>query len=313
MRRTDFLIAEARRISRNEANPDGTKAIVDESFLQALNDAQDRLQALISSQKITQKLFVGETIISLVAGTESYAIPDRLFLNKGIHQVEFSADGGLGNYTMLEKIATFNRDTNSSEYPVGYSVRGGLIYVTPIPSSSSGRLRVLYERSLDDLDIRRGKVSSVAGLSSTTFTSLVVDSTADETSTPNLSTIDYVCIVSVDGERKAFNIPVLSYDTGTNTLTPRAGFTFAKDGDTIEAGDYIVFGKYRTTHSQLPDDAEQYLIHYAARAHLGRDSSEDIASEDGMLQEMEKSILKGVVSQTGEIERVPQLNSGEWW
>lgn len=311
MRRVDFLITDIRRISRNQLNPDGTASIPDEEILQYLNDAQDRLQGLIGATKGVDKIFTNQSIVNLVASQEAYSVPDRIFMNKGIDMVEFSASGLVTDYIILSKLNVFNRNTNSDAYPTGYFRRGGQVYLTPTPSTSSGSLRITYERTIDDLDKRRGVVQSISGLTSTTFTSLVVDSTADETSTPNLSTVDYVCIVDKDGTRKAFNIPVGSYVSGTNTLTPAAGFTFTGT-DTFTTGDYITFGKYHTTHSQLPDEAESYLIHYAVESILNKDSSDDIVTQSNKLRDLEASLLRGLTAQTSEIQRIPQLNLYEW-
>lgn len=314
MRRIDFLITSARRLSRNEDTPTTTSGIPDEEFIQYINDGQDRLQSLLCATKNINKIFATQKILSLVVNQEEYTIPDRVFLNKEFIQVEFSSSGAAGDYVVLDKVHLFNRDTNTSNYPVGYYRRSGKIYVNPIPSTSTGTLRVIYERTLDDLDKRRGQITTVNGLSSTTFTDIVINSTADETSTPNLSTIDYICIVDKDGNRKAYNIPVGNYNTGTNTLTPTAGFTFeAGSGDTIAVGDYVVFGKYTTTHSQLPDDAERYLIHYCAEMIFHRDSSTDVSKQSEKLQAMETDIIKAVGSQTSEIAYVPQLNRYDWY
>jgi Mg2+ and Co2+ transporter CorA len=67
MRISDVLITAARTISRNAANADGTKSISDDEILQYLNDAQDRMQNLISSQKNIAKIFCTQQIISVVA------------------------------------------------------------------------------------------------------------------------------------------------------------------------------------------------------------------------------------------------------
>ncbi len=311
MRRVDYLITDVRRISRNQLNPDGTASIPDEEILQYLNDAQDRLQGLIGATKGVDKVFSAQATINLVASQEAYSIPNRVFMNKGIDLVEFSYSGSTTDFLPLPKLNVFNRNTNTDNYPYGYFRRGGQIFLTPVPTSSTGVLRVTFEKTLDDLDKRRGKVSSISGLTSTTFTSLVVDSTADETSNPNLSTIDYICIVDKDGNRRAYNIPVGSYVSGTNTLTPAAGFTFIT-GDTFSVDDYIVFGRWHTTHSQLIDEAESYLIHYAVESILHKDSSGDVAVQNAKLKDLEAAVLRGIVSQTSEIQRIPQLNFNEW-
>ena len=311
MRRVDFLITAIRRLTENET-VSSTNDISDDEFLQYINDGQDRLQSLLGATKNVSKIFTAEETVSLVQGQESYSIPDRVFMNKAIDLVEFSPTGLQTDYVIMRKVQPFNRDTNTTTYPDGYYRHSNKIYLVPIPSVSQGTLRIKYERTLDDLDKRRGTIQSVAGLTATTFTSLVVGSDADETSTPNLSSIDYICIVDKDGNRKAYNIPVGSYTAATNTLTPAAGFTFEKSTDTIVAGDYITFGKYTTTHSALPDNAERYLIHYAAEAIVHRDSGMGFAEQSMRLREIEEDIMKSMY-QSSEIAYIPQFNEGEWW
>jgi hypothetical protein len=311
VRRVDYLITDIRRISRNQLNPDGTASIPDEEILQYLNDAQDRLQGLISATKGIDKIFSSQALLSLVGQQEAYTIPDRLYINKSVDLVEYSSTGSAFDYVPLTKLNLFNRNTNQDTYPMGYFKRGGQIYLVPTPSTATGTLRVTYERTVDDLDKRRGGVQSVSGLTSTGFTNLTVDSTADETSSPNLASIDYICIVDKDGNRKAYNIPVGSYITGTNVLTPAAGYTF-QTGETIAAGDFIVFGKYHTTHSQLPEEAESYLIHYAVESMLHKDSSDDVVTQGAKLRDLEEAFIRGLTSQTSEIQKIPQQSLWEW-
>jgi hypothetical protein len=312
MRRLDFLILQAREISRTTANEDGTLPVTDNTVIQFLNDAQNRLQGLFLNLKNVQRLFFAEKDISIVAGQESYAIPDRLAFNKHIHQVMYSYSGNEEDYVRMEKQQLFNRALENSNNPLGYFIAQGKVYLTPIPNLTQAKIRVSYDRALDTLDIRRGKVTTVNGLTSTTFTSIVLDSSADETSTPNLSTIDYICINDQDGNVKAYNIPVGSYDTGTNTLTPRAGFTFVNSGDTIAANDYVTFGKYSTTHSKLPDECERYLIHYAAQSLFQIESSADVVSQNASLKDMEADIIRAYATQSAEMQLIPMLNFYEW-
>lgn len=313
MRRIDYLIIEARRLGRNEQNADGTYAISDDEVIQYFNDCQDFFQAAISATKNTSKMFVTEEIISCVANQENYSPVGRLYMNKGIEQVEFSASGLVTDYRVLRKMEFFNRNTNTSTEPIGYYRRNGEIYLVGVPSTSAGTLRVLFERQCDDLDKRRGQIDTVNGLTSTTFTSIVLDSTADETSTINLTNIDYICIVDKDGNRKAYNIPVGSYDTGTNTLTPVAGFTFEVAGDSIAVDDYVTFGKFHTTHSQLPDEAESLMINYAAFCLLHKDSSSDKNTQQDKLEELSSLLIKALGSQTSEVQTIPQMNYDDWW
>lgn len=316
MRRVDELITQARIISRNSANAAGDVAITDNEIIQYLNDAQDRLQNLISSTKNVAKIFATQQIISIVGNQEAYTIPDRLLLNKQIESIEFSATGNLSDYVRLEKLNFFNRDTNTTTYPWGYIKRGGQIFLQPTPSTSTGTIRVTYERDLDDLDIPRGVISSITAGTATGFDALVLDSSANayETTTPGWSTMRYCCVVSPTGVRKAFNIPIANYNTGTNTITPSTvPFVYTSNDTQIAVNDVAVFYQYRTTFSQLPDSCERYLIHYAAAECLRKDSSNDYENELERLQLVEKDIITALASQTSEVQFVPQQDRYEWF
>jgi len=311
MRRIDYLITAVRNIGKNQ-NFSSTEGIQDEQIIQYMNDAQDYLQSALNAGSTINKPFVTEKIISIVANQDGFSVPGRILYNKEIEQVEYSYDGQLANYRVLDKAHFINRVTNSSNFVEGYYVRGNKIYLIPIPNVSQGNLRVMYEYNLDDLDKRRGTVSVINGLTSTTFTDMVLASDADESSTPNLSTIDYICINDKDGNVKVYNIPVGSYVTGTNTLTPAAGFTF-QTGETFAPGDFVTFGKYSTTHSKLPDECETYLVHYAVEQLLHTDSSDDTPRESAILQRLEQGILTASRGQTAEVARIPQVDWDEWY
>lgn len=311
MRRADFLILAVREISRTTANEDASVPVLDNTILQYLNDAKNRLSTLLLGLKNTQRPFLTEKTISLVGSQAEYSISDRMAMNKHIHQVMYSNSGLDADYVLLAKLNIFNRDLDASTTPAGYYVANGQIVITPPPSASVGTIKVMYDRAPDDLDIRRGKITTVNGLTSTGFTSIVLDSTADESSTPNLSTIDYICVCDADGAVQTYNIPVGSYNTLSNTLTPRAGFTFAS-GETLAADNYVTFGKYTTTHCSLPDECERYLIHYAAQSVMHQESSNDVVMQSQILQTMEQDILKGFATQTGEVQWWPMLNFQDW-
>lgn len=313
MKEISWLILQARRMAENLDKPDGddvTVGLTDEEILQFFNDAQDRIQTLISGANSTSKPFVVEKTLSVVAEQEEYTLGDRLFYNKEIELVEYSPTGLASDYFGLDLLSQFNRSSDAYS-PYGYYKRQGKICLIPPSDTSVGSLRILYERQLDDLDIRRGKISTVTGLTSTTFTSITIDSSADESSTPNLSTIDYICICDGDGVVQARNIPVLSYDTGTNILTPAVGYTFDTD-ETIAVGNYVTFHKWTTTHSGLTDECEGYLVQYAWEQIALRDGAEDLERIKAVRMDMEGDIIRQYASQTGEVQIIPQLDWDDW-
>ena len=85
-RRTDLLIDQTRRASDNE-DVSATVGISNEELVQFLNDAQDKLQAVITEQH--PDIFVVESTIDLVKGTESYSLPADIYLDNRITNVEF--------------------------------------------------------------------------------------------------------------------------------------------------------------------------------------------------------------------------------
>lgn len=310
MKRVDYLITEIRRLSNNE-NYSATEGIVDEQILRYLNDAQDYLQAAINAANQNNKVFSVEKIINLVGGQEAYSIPGRIFYNKEVQLVELSYDGSTQNYRPIQKLQLFNRDTYQRDAASGYYVRNGQINLVPVPTTSTGSIRVLFEGKLDQLDKRRGTVSVVTGLTSTGFTSITIGADADEASVPNLSTIDYVCINDAFGNVKAYNIPVSNYNTGTNVLTPGT-FTF-QTGETIAVNDFVTFGKYSTTHSKLIDEAESFLVQYAVEQCKADDNHEDVVRQSAFLQRILEGILAATKSQTPEVTHIPQVDWSEWW
>lgn len=316
MRYLGEILAQVRLQTDNEdtSTADGVTVtgIRDEEFIQYFNDAQDRLQSRISSANSPYENFVVESEIDIVSGQEEYDIPDRLFFNKEVRDVAYSPTGLAVDYLPLRKEYFINRSTQTATYPSMYYRRFGKICINPIPSSSTGKLRVLYERSLDDLDIRRGQISDVSGLTETTFSSITLDTTADVSSTTNLTNAQFICVVDAYGAVKAYNIPVGSFTSSTRVLAPSSSHAFAS-GETIAAGDYVVIGKYTTTHSLLPDECERYLIKYCSDIILGRDASAGKAMFSQELMDMETEIVAMMKSQTSEIQGIPQQDYSEWW
>jgi len=312
MRNVSQLLIMVRTLSKNlNYNQNGTEGIVDEQFIQAFNDAQDYLQAALNSKNSANAMFEAQTIIPLVANQEAYTIPGRLFFNKEVSSVEFSIDSQATNYIPLDKRALINRNTSSGNWYNGYYVRNGQINLTPVPATATGSLRITYEKKLDNLDRNRGTILAVTGLTATGFTSFTI-TTPDEVSNPNFTSIDYICVSDVDGNPKCQNIPIGSYVSGTDTLTPRAGYVF-QTGETIAAGNVITFGRYTSPVSKLFDECEPFLIHYANEAILHSDGSEDVIKESSILNRILDGLLTVTAQQTAELQMVPQRLYSEWW
>lgn len=315
MKRIDGLIQEARAASRNSANPDGTFAIPDEEFLRWANEAQIRAQAIILQAHAGARPFAYSEEVALVAGQEGYSPTKRLYLNRGVHQVRYSASGLAGDYVLLSQRNFINRNLNTGNFLDGYYQKAGQVCVIRPPASSAGTLELLYDKSIDDLDKRRAKVVSTTGAAPAYGEIiLALSPTPDNSSTPwNLSTVEYVSICDSHGNPKCQNIPVESYESASRTLTISAGYS-AKTGEAIDAGDWLTFHKWTVTHSQLPDEWEPYLILYMSEAALGRRSSNDKASVlSPKVASWEEQYMRLYKAQGAAPQEVPQYNYFEWY
>lgn len=306
MRDAATLIAAARLVSRNVANGDGSYSIPDNEVLQYLNDAQDTAQNKLSTTKNAAKIFMAESIISLVANQSDYTIPDRVLINKQVQNVEFSATGALSDYCRLEKVNYFNRDTNATTYPSGYYRRGNQIVLQPTPSNTQGSIRVMYERTLDDLNVVADTVNGTPSGSS------IIVTTGNALFVVNA----YINIVDILGNVYLRNGLISGYNGGTKTITLSAAVsTYLLGSYTLAnlASQSIVIGQYNTNISQLPDACETYLIHSAAADIFGKDSSDDYTRQKGKADDILTEIINLYRTQTAEVEFVPQMNRYEWW
>ena len=90
-------------------------------------------------------------------------------------------------------------------------------------------------------------------------------------------------------------IPIDKYDSTTGLITTTSGFTYVS-GQTAPVDAYIVGGKTATTHSQLKDVCERYLINYAVMEILRRDTALDLHDRQAIkLSRMESDIKKSYV------------------
>lgn len=312
MKRAEYLVNLAREVSREGLNPNGTASILDSTVIQYLNEAQERIYALISASKNVQKPFFRSYQTNVIANQAVYTVPYRIPMGNRYHYIERSPDSDPRNFVRIDKLQLFNNANYPSNFQDGYIIFNNQIQLVPPPVDSLGMIRIWFEEQANTLDIRRGQIDTVNGLTSTGFTSVVLDTTADsyETSVPGYAgalPIDYICIVDSDGNTKARNIPVGTYDTVTNTLTPRAGFTFFT-GDTIAVGDYVTFNKYSSTHSTLPDMCEPYLIQYAANRMMGQNSSDDAELQRTNLEQIGNHIISQLRAQTSEVQFIPEYD-----
>jgi hypothetical protein len=296
MRRVDNLIkmirqhcAQVNFETDSSGNP--VSGITDELILEYLNDGQDLLQSRII--ETYPKAFVESVEIS-ITGAEEYDIDDNVIFNNKILFVEYSSTGQAKDYYPIDQITLRERDLITVRDVDSYARRKGKILPSPIATNTSAKLRVWYHRSLDDLDIRRGVISSVSSGSITMNTGATLDDTGI------FSREDYVCLVDSLGVVKNYGIQIISYSSPVLTT---ASFVNA-----ASAGDFVVVGKYATTHSDLPVDCERFLKAYGQLRVFESTNSRKASAESDKVETMLSDIVNSFTEEDHDIKHPPIID-----
>lgn len=280
------LITEVRRDTRNEdiPTPDTQVGISTEDFLRYLSFAQEKCQAIAVSAKSTKFNAVKE--ISLVASQIEYRIPDRVYLDEHILNVEYSHSGQARDYYELREQTLSKRDDNYG-CPAFYIRRGGGVLLCPVYNSSGAKARITFDRAVDNLDIRRGSVLSSL-TSNGILAALTIDPDTDDADA--ISRAQYLCINDAFGNVTMYNIPIVGYNSSTGVVAiANTSFTY-QEGETVDIGSYVTVGEYTTTHSKLNHLCERYMSQYAEYKIFRRDSSNDSNEAKADMRETLKEI-----------------------
>lgn len=303
-----YLIDDVRTSSENTDFSD-TIGIQDSEFLRFLNDAQYRIQNLIIQKH--PSVFLTEKTYSVVGGQESYTLPNDAYMGNKVTQVEYSSDtSGVQNFYPLRPGSLYERSSGSKGDPVKYIRKAGNFLVVPVPTSSSGQLRVNYAHKIPKLDLRRGSIGAVTLDSSTsTITTLTMEVSTDVVDSTELDKFTRISICNEEGVVQMRNIKVTDIDSSTGVVTIDSSFTY-ESGETIAVGDYVVAGDYSTTHVQLDEMVERYLIAYCTLKILHRDSNiADLTTQQAILIEMENDIVSAYSEISDDIKEIPEIIS----
>jgi hypothetical protein len=310
-----YLIDDVRQSTENTDFSE-TIGIKDAEFLRFLNDAQYRIQNLITQQH--PSIFLTEYTTPVVGNQESYSLPNKAYMGNKVTQVEYTYNtSGVKYYYPLRPGSLFERSSGPGYSGVGapikYIRRAGKILLVPIPTSTNGHLRITYTHKIPKLDLKRGSVASVT-LTSNSISSLTLDVSTDAVDSTTLNKFTRVSIVDEEGNVNMSNIKVTNVDGATGIVTVDPAFTF-DEGETINVGDIIVAGEYSSTHSNLDDMVERYLIAYTTFKIYQRDSNvTDLQAQQNVLLEMESEIVAAYSEISDDIMEIPDIISedDEW-
>jgi hypothetical protein len=163
----------------------------------------------------------------------------------------------------------------------------------PIPDLSQGVIKVTYERALDRLALRSAQVNGAPSGTTIDLTHAAfgAPSAADEAL---LVANQYVCIHDYYGTPMLYNGVIASYNAPTDAITLAADVdTYLVNGYTLadlENG-YLTIGKYTTTHSKLPNEAEPYFVEWVNRKLHAVESSTQFDDTDEILRELRNNVV----------------------
>lgn len=289
MRRIELLIKSSRSSTENK----DLNGISQDDFIEYFNNGQDIIQSMIQNVHPETELFSKEGYISIITNQDAYDLTvledidgntfdSRILTRSAISLVERSENAD--SYFPLKFISNKERKTG-----FGYYFMDKYIIIAPEPRT--GKIRVTFTQRLANVDIRRGQISAVNPNTSLVLTSSTIPSGTE------FEDIDYCCVVDKDGNIIRGNIAINSFTSPTiNTSDDLTG---------ISVGDYVCYGKYSTTHSELPDILEMMLIEYVNYRVSVRDSSVDSKSLGTIVDEMKNQMSELFSDQGNDVMHIP--------
>lgn len=305
MRNIKYILQDIREATENQ-DVSSFIGISDRELLRILNEGQQKLQAEIV--KKSPKIFTTETIYA-INGSKSYDIPYNCFLGNKITDVKYrqSATGSM-EYKLHQDYVTNNEYTGRG-YPETYIRQNGQLIIQPQPTT--GSMRVTYVKRVPKLDLKRAVVdSAVLDTATKTITSLQANILTEEFDTSELNRDEFITVVDSLGRIKMANIRFTNLSTVDGVISIDPSHVF-EEGETIDAGDVIVSGRYSSTHSEFDESIERYLQAYSEMIVLKRDGSSEVNLQLEVVTSMQNEIVDSYAQITDDILNIPNINE-DW-
>ena len=282
----DKYIGELISAQRLDTRNQDIEAIEDSDLLRYNQYAQDRIYGLIALDY--NWVFERQIEIDIVANQKVYPINDNLAFGTRIVSVEYRHTPTSRYFPVPPTPDRYTEMQGGYLKPIYYRRRHGDVVIEPTPSQASGNLRVTYERGLDRLALRSARVLSVPDVDKIL---LNAPTTATEASFTNGA---LVCFTDLNGNPIAYNCEVSSYDVTTDIIT----FANSLDNYLVEGYDstdlvdsFLTLGRYTTTHSPLPNEAEGFFIEWVNRKLHNVESSDQFDATNLLLKEIKDTIV----------------------
>lgn len=289
MRKLEFLINEA-KLSTNTTDINSVSTVLCTQYMNRIHSYVEDLLFLVNDEN---DLFVADYLFQLVPGQDEYDLPINIYAKSSVDNLAVSFLNGLSNtFLPLKKVSR-----KQQGFTFGYFIRDNKIVLTPRPTSPLN-MKLAYVRKLPTLGPRIGAAISSAGAGTVTTGTVTID---------NLTVVDdYFSTVDSTGTITSYNNKILTYTLSTGVITFTAGT------GAIANGQYVIPGKYATSHSQLPDECEKYLIMALERMIQYRQSSPDV-KVSSLFSAEELTTLKEVFADNSYDDAKPPVTEWQEW
>jgi hypothetical protein len=297
MRRLELLINEA-RLSTNTTDINSISSILCQSYMTRIHSYLEDLLFLVNSEN---DLFLKDYEFALVPGKDEYTLPIDIYAKSSIDNVAVSFLNGLSQtFLPLKKASRKQRG-----FTFGYFIQENQVVFTPKPMSPL-RIKLTYQRKLPSPSLRVGKIDTIVGnivnIDPATYVAGVT------------GYADFVCFVDKDG----VILNTTTDSQGNKVFVPIAlndDIAGALDVSAVTGavpGTYVVSGKYASSHMQLPDECEKYLITALERMIQYRQSSPDIKVSD-LFSSEELNTIKEVFADNSYDDAKPPVTEWQEW
>jgi len=297
MRRLELLINEA-RLSTNTTDINSVSLLLCQGYMARIQSYLEDLMFLVNSEN---DMFLKDYNFNLIRGQDEYALPIDIYAKSSIDTVAVSFLNGLSQtFLPLKKVSRKQRG-----FTFGYFVQETSMVFTPKPQSPLA-IKLTYQRKLPSPSVRMGKIQSfgsgVITIDPTTYVSEISGSS------------DYICIVDRDGAvlNKVTDIAGNTAYSPIYLTSDVSGVLTVDSTIGAVAGAYVVSGKYASSHVQLPDECEKYLIMALERMIQYRQSSSDF-NVSSIYTTDELSTIKEVFADNSYDDAKPPVTEWQEW
>lgn len=283
LRRLERLIKEA-RFSSNTQDSD---VISDDLLTFYSNRVQSMIEDRLFLTNSSNGLFQEDFTVNVVQGTLNYDLPFDIYGKSAIKSVGIILQGAYGK--IKDPIPFISESESGNKW--GYALKESQIMLN-LQRSVTEPIMVTYVRKVPTLGLRFGAPVSAAGAGTITVGATTKDI---------LDIDDYFSTVDVNGVVKTRGNLITAYTkaTGVMTFTPGTGVP--------ANGEYVIPGKYATSHSQLPLETEKIFLEVLERRVAQRQSASDMGVISPLTDE-EVALVDAVFAKGSDDNEVPPIN-----